>query len=385
MGAVVGTSILLFLQFFSLVHGTFARGPPPDIWPKVLLKYLSLGDKTTIYVPALYVFGDATVDAGNSPHLNPKKKGELIPFGQNLPGIPKGRVTNGRTIVDFIAQLVGLPFPPPALGMSDAEKQNTKTGINYASQSSSINSYVPPGVEASVGKSLCFDQQIGLFENTIQDLKTQFRSNEDYSQYMSKSLFFINIGSDDFALAWDMEFSRNNTPDAYARSISNMTLRQLRRLYRLGARKFVVNNVPPLGCQPFNLYRKHVTTGCVEDINELVSTYNKLLADLLGKLQSTLPESKFVLADAYKVFEDAIAFPKSYGFTTAKDACCSAPIPEPSMLVCNASTPVCEEQNARLYFDPSHPSERMHFVWASRLLIDSSVCSPLNLLQLMQA
>ena len=87
----------------------------------------------------------------------------------------------------------------------------------------------------------------------------------------------------------------------------------MQRLYTLGARKFLVSNVSPLGCQPFNINTKKHTGPCVEEVNQRISIYNKLLPDLLTKLQSTLSGSKFVHGDIYKVFQDAIASPASYG------------------------------------------------------------------------
>lgn len=53
--------------------------------------------------------------------------------------------------------------------------------------------------------------------------------------------------------------------------------------------------------------------------------------------------------------------------------------------VCAPNIAPCEDRKTRVFFDPFHPSEAMHFLWARRFLKDSSVCSPINLIQLMQA
>lgn len=87
----------------------------------------------------------------------------------------------------------------------------------------------------------------------------------------------------------------------------------MQRLYALGARKFFVSNVSPLGCSPFSINTKNHSGACVEEINSRVSVYNDLLPGLLTKLRSTLPGSKFVHGDIYKVFQDVMEMPESYG------------------------------------------------------------------------
>ena len=84
-------------------------------------------------------------------------------------------------------------------------------------------------------------------------------------------------------------------------------------LYQLGARKFFVNNVSPLGCQPLNINKVKPKTPCVEEVNMRISTYNKLLPGLVADLESSLPESKFILVDLFKLLEDVYASPSSYG------------------------------------------------------------------------
>ena len=54
-------------------------------------------------------------------------------------------------------------------------------------------------------------------------------------------------------------------------------------------------------------------THCVEEVNMRISTYNKLLPGLLADLESSLPESKFILVDLFKLLEDVYASPSSYG------------------------------------------------------------------------
>lgn len=63
--------------------------------------YFTLGN-FELGLPALYVFGDSYVDAGNNNFLPTKARANYFPYGIDFAAIPTGRATNGRTVVDFI-------------------------------------------------------------------------------------------------------------------------------------------------------------------------------------------------------------------------------------------------------------------------------------------
>jgi hypothetical protein len=66
-------------------------------------------------VPAMYVFGDSTLDVGNNNHL----EGEQVPrankpyYGIDLPGSgkPTGRFSNGYNVADFVGKYTLITFP----------------------------------------------------------------------------------------------------------------------------------------------------------------------------------------------------------------------------------------------------------------------------------
>ncbi|GMJ02248.1 hypothetical protein HRI_003894000 [Hibiscus trionum] len=93
-----------------------------------------------ITILAIYAFGDSSIDAGNNkffPHATAKF--DFSPYEIDfLGGIPTGCTTNGKTVVDFIAESIGLPFPPPMLSLSKAQRKSTLTGVNYSSSASGI-------------------------------------------------------------------------------------------------------------------------------------------------------------------------------------------------------------------------------------------------------
>lgn len=56
-------------------------------------------------IPASFVFGDSLVDAGNNNYIVSLSKANYVPNGIDF-GMPTGRYTNGRTIVDIIGKFI---------------------------------------------------------------------------------------------------------------------------------------------------------------------------------------------------------------------------------------------------------------------------------------
>ncbi|KAL4362820.1 hypothetical protein GQ457_04G003740 [Hibiscus cannabinus] len=356
--------------------------PPFHIRQAKILRYLGL-HKRSIKLHALYVFGDSFVDAGNNQYLHTPSNANYLPYGIDFGGVPTGRSTNGRTIVDFIAQVTGLPFPPPVMGLSESQRKNITTGFNYASASGGI-SHIPPALAPIFGNILSLDQQIQLFKDSITDIKGRFDSDESFDSYMSKSLFFIHMGTNDLGIYW--EFGKLHTVFPKVKDYTQLLSKEfhsgLEAMYHLGARKFVVNNVLPFGHQPVNHHLIMPGISSAEDMNRRAATFNKNLSKVLKKLNKSLKGSTFVLFDTYKLFEDVLAHPAAYGFTNVVDSCCIDKSGNQTRPCLPNSVP-CSDRASHVFFDPFHPSESFNFLWLRRLLNNNS-SSPCNLLQLIK-
>ncbi|GMI80138.1 hypothetical protein like AT1G71691 [Hibiscus trionum] len=383
--------------------------PPFNVSQHGLLKYLGLPNFGHI-LPALYVFGDSNIDAGNNNYLPTIARANYTPYGIDFGGgEPTGRYTNGRTAADFIAQLAGLPFPPPVLGMSAAEMNYTLTGVNFGSDSGGIQDIPPEAARIFVsfppqllceleitsfncfstlnpqGHVLSFQEQIQLFNMTARSIQNQFSSHESFAQYMSKSLFFINIGTNDLGVYWQLgqqQKPRKNATE-YALDLSDKLSHGLKAIYELGARKFLVNNVSPLGCGPSNINTYKPNTTCVEDINQRVSYYNGLLPNMLANLEASLEGSTFVVCDLYRVFEDVYAQPAAYGFRNVSGFCCPDSAGNGTRECAKAGVP-CMDRQTIVFFDPFHPTEAVNFLSVRRFLLEDSLCLPYTLLKLIQ-
>lgn len=86
------------------------------------------------------------------------------------------------------------------------------------------------------------------------------------------------------------------------------------RLYQLEARKFVISNVGPLGCIPYQRIINELNDeDCVDLANELATQYNSRLKDLVAELNENLPGATFVLANVYDLVSELIVNYHKYG------------------------------------------------------------------------
>ncbi|XP_016202956.1 GDSL esterase/lipase At2g03980 isoform X4 [Arachis ipaensis] len=141
-------------------------------------------------IPALYVFGDSLVDSGNNHYVPGEDLQNFFPYGIDF-GTPTGRCTNGKTVADFLAIYLGLPFAPAYLGLSSKGKRVITTGINYASAGSGI---LP---DTNNKTSFIMDEQIRGFERTVKGILPKGLGEEAVEKHVSESLFLVSSGVND--------------------------------------------------------------------------------------------------------------------------------------------------------------------------------------------
>ncbi|XP_057839875.1 GDSL esterase/lipase At2g23540-like [Cryptomeria japonica] len=92
------------------------------------------------------------------------------------------------------------------------------------------------------------------------------------------------------------------------------------RLYRAGARKLVVVDLPALGCDPFC---RVINDGdCMGTINLLFVAYNTGLKSHVAHLSQKLPGLTIIQFKAYDYLMNIIQNGEAYGFKDTKSACC---------------------------------------------------------------
>ncbi|CAK9166410.1 unnamed protein product [Ilex paraguariensis] len=337
---------------------------------------------------ASYIFGDSLVDAGNNNYLPTLSKANIRPNGIDFKasgGNPTGRYTNGKTIGDIVGEELGqrhyaVPFLAP-----NSTGRAILHGVNYASGGG--------GIMNATGRifvnRLSMDIQIDYFNITRKEIDKLLGASKARDYVMKKSIFSITVGSNDFlnnyllpVLSVGARISQ--TPDAFIDDLISHLRGQLTRLYKLDARKFVVGNVGPIGCIPYQKTINQLNEDqCVALPNKLALQYNGRLKDLLTALNENLPGATFIYANVYDLVLEVIKNYAKYGFTTASRACCGNGGQFAGIIPCGPTSTMCSDRDKHVFWDPYHPSEASNVIIAKQLIDgDTKYITPMNLRQL---
>ncbi|KAH6761768.1 GDSL-like Lipase/Acylhydrolase superfamily protein [Perilla frutescens var. hirtella] len=334
---------------------------------------------------ASFIFGDSLVDAGNNNYMQTLSKADTPPNGidfQASGGNPTGRFTNGRTIGDIVGEELGEPgYALPFLSPNTTGKA-ILYGVNYASGGGGI-------LNATGGifvNRLSMDIQVDYFNITRKEIDKLLGASQARDYLHKNSIFSITVGSNDFLNNYllpviSMGARIKQSPDAFVDDMINHLRGQLTRLYQLDARKFIVGNVGPIGCIPYQRTINQLSENeCVSLPNKLALQYNAKLKDLLQELNENLGEATFVLANVYDLVMELITNYAKYGFTTASTACCGNGGQYAGIIPCSPTSSLCSERDKHVFWDPYHPSEAANVIIAKQLMDgDDRYISPMNL------
>ncbi|EAZ24130.1 GDSL esterase/lipase At5g55050 [Oryza sativa Japonica Group] len=350
----------------------------------VALCLLGVAAEATQLAPAVFVFGDSTVDVGNNNYLNITKqaRANYPKHGVDFTGsTPTGRFSNGYNLADQLAQQLGFPMSPPAYLSLTAKTivSQMYKGINFASGGSGLGDKTGQGA----GDVIPMFQQVQYFSKVVAMMQ-KLSGSRTTNTLLSKSIFLISTGSNDM---FEYSLSGGNGDDReFLLGFAAAYRSYVRALYRLGARKFSVVSITPLGCTPSQRARRlseDGTRGCYGPINTLSLRSYPTLAASLRDLADELPSMAYSLSDSFAMVSFIFANPRTnaWSFTELESGCCgSGPF---GALGCDETAPLCNNRDDHLFWDANHPTQAASAIAAQTLFTGNrTFVSPVNVREL---
>lgn len=338
-------------------------------------------------------FGDSLADTGNKLHLSlneiPPPHFARPPYGETFFRRPTGRFSDGRIVIDFIAESLGLPLVPAYLGGND-ERNNVKfrQGVNFAvGGATALDSayLLDKGITSSNNVSL--GTQLGWFK----DMMSSFcKFPSECKEFLQNSLILMGeIGGNDFNYGF-LGNSTKEEVESYVPAVINTISSAIQELIELGAITLVVPGDLPIGCSTAYLTKfmnsdKELydsKTGCINWLNQFSQQYNELLQKELHLLRELYPSATIIYADYYNAAMQFYASPKSYGFTKgALVACCGAGGPYNFKFSAECGDPparnICNDTSVYASWDGMHFTEAAYKWIATGLLQGTFTFPPL--------
>lgn len=250
----------------------------------------------------IYVFGDSLSDVGRFHQFTEENFSVGIPIGPPY----AQKFSNGPLWVEHFQESLGLT-PDPSTNFALA-----------GSTTGDINTTIPelPGVEQQVA---------GFLTGPPVD---------------PNALYILWAGSNDYlgGAQTDPAIPVDNI-EGYISS-----------LYEVGARNFMIPELPDLGRLPNTLPPNPNSMF----LSQLSLAHNMQLASTLSSLSVRLPNSNIIPLDIASLISDAINNPSEFEFTNVTDACLpTEPLGIPT-------GPPCVNPDQYLFWDGIHPTTRAH-------------------------
>ncbi|POO00261.1 Lipase [Trema orientale] len=328
----------------------------------------------------MFVFGSSLVDNGNNNFIkNSLAKANYLPYGLDFPLGPSGRFTNGKNVIDLLGEKLQLPSFLPAFADPSTKGRRIVHGVSFASGASGILD----DTGSIAGNVTSLSEQIrNMEEVTLPELEAQLGCKS--TQVLGDYLFVVGSGSNDYSFNYFLRgLNRNLTLQAFTSNLTASLSHNIKQLYSLGARKFVLLSINPIGCSPMVRTMVQPTQNrCVQGLNLAAQLFNSYLKSLVDNIKPELPGSTLVYVNTYKIIRDIIRNPSSKGFKEAGNPCCEvASLSEGGNgVLCKRGGQVCANRSSHVFFDGLHPTEAVNVqivnkAYASTLKSEVSNCS----------
>nr|KAJ0217989.1 hypothetical protein LSAT_V11C300128940 [Lactuca sativa] len=310
----------------------------------------------------LFIFGDSLLDVGTNNHFDDSSARADHPhYGIDYPdSVSTGRFSNGLNSADLLASYMkGYDFsPPPFLTLVESPDTfllQIIRGANFASGGS--------GILRDTGREK-FRRVVPLWDQiqqfaTVRGNMSDVLGNGTADFFIGMSHCIISVGSNDFFEKQNSLFRNETQPQQLIANLTATYAIHLQNLYDLGARKFGIIGVPPLGCCPKERYINYQMGGngsCVEAMNELAQAFHASIESLLQNFSSINQGVVYSLGNTYNIIMDFIDNRRASGFQVVETACCGNGTFN-AETGCESGSKLCRNRNHYIFWDEFHPTE----------------------------
>lgn len=342
---------------------------------------------------SIFNFGDSLSDTGNflrSGAMAFPVIGKL-PYGETFFHHATGRCSDGRLIVDFIAEAFGLPHLPPYLEVVKGKVSNAKAGVNFAVSGAT-----------ALDPQFFYSQKLGPLLWTNDSLTTQLgwfkklkpslcSTKLDCNTFFKKSLFLVGeIGGNDYNYPFFVGGSIKQIKALVPLVVGAVT-NATSMLIEEGAMDLVVPGNLPIGCSAvyLTIFGQNASksdydprTGCLKAYNAFARFHNEQLKQSLEMLRQRYPHVRITYADYYGAANRFFHSPKHYGFYEGTmRACCGGGGPynfNNSARCGHIGSSACGNPSAYVNWDGIHLTEAAYGHIAKGLIYGPFTSPPLT-------
>ncbi|XP_027338358.1 GDSL esterase/lipase At5g45910-like [Abrus precatorius] len=337
---------------------------------------------------AIFNFGDSISDTGNAATYNPAMPSNS-PYGSTYFKHPSGRMSDGRLIIDFIAEAYGLPMLPAYLNLT--KEQDIRKGVNFAyagATALSENFFLQKQVNIPVAAAYSLNVQLDWFKK----LKSSLCQNkEECDNLFKKSLFIVGeIGGNDInaLIPYKNITALQELVPPIVEEITNITT----KLIEEGAVELAVPGNFPIGCNSGVLTivnsdknDDYDQFGCLTSYNDFIENYNEQIKKAIDILRQKNSQVKIIYFDYYGAAKRLFQAPQEYGFPSERKetfkACCGKgePYNVDINIFCGSPASItCSDPSKHINWDGVHFTEAAYKQIAKGILEGSFANPPLR-------